>query len=60
MGKIMLKNLHYLLLLTTLIMFTGCETVHGMGQDIHNASNPDKNGWNELKKADAWMQEHMW
>jgi hypothetical protein len=43
-----------------LIVPTGCETIHGMGLDIQNASNPDKNGWNVLKKADAWMQQNMW
>lgn len=60
----MTKNAHYLLLLMVLMVFSGCETVKGaatgMSQDVQNAGNPDKNGWNALKKTDAWMQEHMW
>jgi len=66
--KIMLKNIHYVLLLTGLIVFTGCETIKdttigaatGFGQDVQNIANPDKNGWNAIKNVDAWMQEHMW
>jgi len=60
----MSKNIHYLLLLMILIAFTGCQTVKGaatgLGQDVHNISDPDQNGWNSLKKADAWIQENMW
>ena len=43
---------------------TGCETVkgaaNGIGQDVQNLSNPDKNGWNALKKADDWVQKNVW
>jgi len=59
----MSKNLH-LILLMTLITLTGCQTIHGaatgMGQDVQNLSNPDQNGWNALKRADAWERENMW
>jgi hypothetical protein len=46
-----------------LIVFTGCQTIKGaasgFSQDLHNATNPDKNGWNALKKTDAWILKHM-
>jgi predicted small secreted protein len=51
---------YYILLLMVVLVPTGCETVHGMGQDAQNLTNPDKNGWNAAKRADAWMQENMW
>jgi len=58
------KKVHYLLLLLALTVPTGCETIKGaatgLGQDVHNAADPDKNGWNAIKKADAWMQQNMW
>ncbi|MBF0504144.1 MAG: hypothetical protein HQL14_03480 [Candidatus Omnitrophica bacterium] len=58
------KSIHYLLLLMVLIVPTGCETVNGaacgMGKDVQNASNPDKNGWNTLQGADAWVQKNFW
>ncbi len=60
----MSKKIHYLLLLMVLIVFTGCQTIKGaatgFGQDVQNISNPDQNGWNALKKADAWIQQNMW
>ncbi len=64
----MSKNVHYLLLLIILIIFTGCQTIKGatcgaasgLNQDVQNISNPDQNGWNALKKADAWVQENLW
>ena len=60
----MSKNIHYLLLLMILVVFTGCQTVKGASsgfcQDVHNVTNPDQNGWNALEKADAWMRQNMW
>ena len=60
----MLKNVHYLLLLLVLTVPTGCEMIKGAGcglkKDVHNVTNPNKNGWNSLKKTDAWMQENLW
>ena len=60
----MLKNVHYLLLLMVLVVPTGCETVNGaasgFGQDVHNAADPAKNGWDALEKADAWFQKNFW
>ncbi len=60
----MSKNVYYLLLLMALIVPTGCETVSGaasgFGKDVQNASDPDKNGWNALERADAWMQKNLW
>jgi predicted small secreted protein len=64
MRKNMSKKVHYLLLMILLMASTGCETVkgaaNGLGQDVHNLSNPDKNGWNALKKADDWVQKNVW
>jgi len=60
----MLKSIRYLSLLIGLFIFTGCETIkgaaNGMAQDIHNAGDPNKNGWNSISKADAWIQQNMW
>ena len=65
----MSKNVHYLLLLIALVVFTGCQTVNttpcnttaGSGQDTYNASDSDQNScWNPFQKADAWVQENMW
>ncbi len=56
----MMNYLRCFMLLTVLALFSGCQTLHGMGEDVHNASNPDLNGWNTLKKADSWMQENLW
>ena len=65
----MLKNVHYLLLLMVLIVFTGCQTVNGTpcgrtagsGQDTYNASDSDQKACsNPLQKADVWVQENMW
>jgi predicted small secreted protein len=60
----MSKNVHCLLLLMGLIVFTGCQTIKGtasgFSQDVHNAADPDKNGWNALERVDAWMQKYMW
>ncbi len=57
-----------LMVLAVSVILTGCETVKGtvtgaavgMGKDVQNLSNPDKNGWNAAKKADAWMQSNLW
>ena len=60
----MLKKKHYLLLVVLLFASSGCETLHGaatgFNQDIHNLTNPDKNGWHALQKADAWAQQKAW
>lgn len=60
----MLRNLHCLVLFMALIVLTGCETAKGaatgLGQDVHNAADPDMNGWNAIQKADAWIHENMW
>jgi hypothetical protein len=60
----MFKNAHYVLLLIVLIASTGCETIHGaasgFNQDVHNVSDPDKNGWNVLEKMDAWIRQNLW
>jgi len=61
----MSKKVHYLLLLLlVLTVSTGCETMKdgatGFAKDVQNARDPDKNGWNAIKKADAWMQQNMW
>ena len=64
----MSKNVHYLLLLMVLVVGTGCQTAggattgaaSGLSKDVQNLGDPDKNGWNALKKADAWIQEHLW
>ena len=49
-----------LMTIMVIIALGGCETVKGMRQDIINLPNPDKNGWNAAKKADAWMQQNLW
>jgi len=58
------KSVHYLLLLLVLIVPTGCETVHGAAdgfcKDVHNTTDPDKNGWNSLAKADGWIRQNLW
>ena len=61
--------------LLMLPLICGCETLkgsaRGFGKDIQNtekgadslskaATDPDKNGWHALKKADGWMQENLW
>ena len=60
----MSKNIHYLLLLMVLVVFTGCQTVKGAAsgfcQDVHNVTDPAQNGWNAIEKADAWIQQNMW
>ena len=60
----MTKYLHYFLLLMVLIVPTGCQTVqgaaNGFGQDVHNAADPNQNGWNAVKKADVWIQDNLW
>jgi predicted small secreted protein len=60
----MLNKSHYLLFLLLLIASSGCQTLNGaatgFGQDVQNISNPDKNGWHALQKADAWTQQNMW
>lgn len=60
----MRKSVHYLLLLLVLIVPTGCETVHGAAEgfskDVQNSTNPDKNGWNTLEKADSWVRQNLW
>ncbi|MDE1921403.1 MAG: hypothetical protein KGJ09_07855 [Candidatus Omnitrophica bacterium] len=58
------KNAVYLILFMSLLVLTGCETVkgasNGFGQDMQNLSNPDKNGWNAIENADAWIRENLW
>jgi len=62
------KYAQYFLLLMVLIVPTGCSTVKGatsgassdLDQGAHNLSDPDRNGWHALQKADAWQQEHLW
>ncbi len=60
-----------LTLVLVMLVLTGCETVKGAAQDLQNTANnvdtlaknsvnPDKNGWNALKKADGWMQKNLW
>jgi len=53
-----------MMLLMLLLASTGCETIHGMvtgmGQDIHNVTDPDKNGVHALAKADEWVKKNMW
>jgi len=60
----MSKNTHLFALLMVLIIFTGCETMHGaatgFGQDVQNLPNPDKNGWNTLENMDDWMRKNLW
>jgi len=64
-----MKKISLLLMaLAVSVILTGCETVKGtvtgaaagMGKDAQNLSNPDRNGWNAAKKADAWMQSNLW
>jgi len=64
----MFKSFYCLLLLLALFVPTGCETINdtttgaatGLGQDAHNLTDPNKNGWNALEKADAWVRENVW
>ena len=56
----MSKYIQFVLMLMVLVVPTGCQTVHGMGEDIHNATNPKINGWNAIKKADEWQRENLW
>ena len=60
----MSKSLYYCLLLMVLLVSTGCETLNGasngLGQDVQNISDPAKNGWDSLQKADAWVQDNLW
>lgn len=64
----MSKVIYCLSLLMALIVSSGCETIHdtacgaasGFSKDVHNASDPDKNGWNAIKKTDDWIQKNMW
>ncbi len=46
-----------LLLIISVILISGCETVKGMGKDI---SSGTKGSWDFLTKADKWMRDHMW
>jgi predicted small secreted protein len=60
----MANKIHFLILFLVLTMLTGCQTLkgtaNGFGQDVQNISNPDKNGWNALQKADDWERQNMW
>jgi hypothetical protein len=60
----MSKSTSCLLLLMVLVVFTGCQTMHGaatgFNQDVQNISNPDQNGWNALENVDAWMRQNLW
>lgn len=60
----MLKKNNYLLILIILITSSGCETLHGaavgFGQDMHNLTNPDKNGWHALQHSDDWVKQKAW
>jgi len=57
-----------LMVLAASVVLTGCETLKGtvtgaadgLSKDVQNLSNPDRNGWNAAKKADAWMQQNLW
>jgi hypothetical protein len=58
------KSACYVLLLMLLLVSTGCETIHGMvtgfGQDVHNITNPDKNGWHAIQKTNDWVSKTLW
>ena len=64
----MLKAAQYLSIFLVFVVLTGCETIKGttvgaatgLSQDIQNTADPDKNGWNELRKADVWMRQNLW
>lgn len=48
------------LLLISVVLITGCETVKGMGKDISNVPEATGGVWDSLVKADKWMRDHMW
>jgi hypothetical protein len=54
----------YLFLIIILLGSTGCDTLqgaaNGFNQDVHNISNPDKNGWDLIKKTDDWVNQNVW
>ncbi len=64
----MKKIFLFLMVSAVSVFLIGCETLkgtvigaaNGMSRDLQNASNLDKNGWNAVKKADAWMQQNLW
>jgi predicted small secreted protein len=56
----MAKYIYCALILISTLSFSGCETCKGFSEDVQNIPNPDKNGWNALERADAWMQENLW
>jgi len=60
----MSHKFNYLLLILLFIASSGCETLHGaatgLGQDMHNLTNPDKNGWHAIQKADVWVSQKVW
>ena len=65
----MLKNSRYLYVLMTLIVLTGCQTVNGSTngappnasyEDMQSTSNPLKDVWACIIKADDWIRKNIW
>ena len=54
----------YLVVVIMLVVLTGCEALkgasNGLGQDVQNVSNPQKNGWDSIQKADQWIRDNLW
>ncbi len=67
-----MKTIFLIITMIVLVgMLSGCETAkgaaNGFSQDAQNTgknlaklTDPDKNGWHALQKADAWMQKNLW
>jgi len=55
-----MKGLKQLILLVILLSFLGCATAKGVVDDVKGIPRCIGSGWDKLKQADQWFQDHAW